>query len=192
MRRSKSGAIELSMSTIVIVVLAMALLIGGIVLVRNILSGANEVVSLANENVLKEINSLFSEGSDIVVKLGSSKTAKVRADGEPAGVVFAASTIDGDGDTRDMKYILSLDSAARENCLTELGEPETKLLFDQKFEEEIKFIQSNMGIAATQIIVQVPEGTKLCSQKVLIEVFDGENFIGQDYFIVQITKPGLF
>jgi hypothetical protein len=190
---SKKGAIELSMSTIVIVVIAMALLIGGIMLVQNILEGANEIVDLTDENVLQEINELFSEGKDIVVKLGSSKIAEVRADGEMAGIVFAANTVDGDGDTSDMRYTLSLDDTSKDNCLEELGEEETLSFFNKYFDQELEFDEAqNSGIAASQIIVIVPEGTILCNQLIKIDVYDGDAFVGRESFTVDIVKASLF
>ncbi len=59
--KSKKGAIELSISTIVIIVLAMSMLILGVVLVRSIFTGAKYNVDTLNKNVEAEINKLFNE-----------------------------------------------------------------------------------------------------------------------------------
>lgn len=59
--RAKKAALELSIGTIVIIVLAMSMLILGLVLVRNIFGGATEASDLINENVKAEINKLFND-----------------------------------------------------------------------------------------------------------------------------------
>ena len=190
---SKRGAIELSMSTVVIIVLAMTLLIGGLMLVRNIVSGANQVVDLTNDNVLKEINSLFSEGDKIIVKLGNSKTANIKANGEPEGIIIASTTIDGDVvDIKDMLYTLKLDDSSLDNCLELLGEIKTLSLFNKKFETDLEFDSSDGGMAAAQIRVAIPEGTRVCSQMIKFDVYDGGEFVGRDYFIIEVAKDSLF
>ena len=57
----KRGAVELSVSTIVIVVLAMSMLILGIVLVKNIFSSANDIVDMVRLSFEKRLtdDSLF-------------------------------------------------------------------------------------------------------------------------------------
>ena len=91
MKKNKKAAIELSIGTVVIIVLAMSMLVLGIALIRNIFKGATGVVDLSNDKVLEEITSLFSdEGSDIVVKLGADQTAKIKQDSGPFSVGIGA------------------------------------------------------------------------------------------------------
>ncbi|MBT7706478.1 hypothetical protein HN747_03430 [archaeon] len=190
---SKRGAMELSMSTIVIVVLSMALLVGGLLLVRNVTGGATQSVDTINEKVMSEINGLFSENKRVVVKLGSNRLAKIKADDEVFGVVVAASTIDGDlANSENIKYKLSLDESARENCLTEIGQVKTEELFLQTINEEHGFDSFDGSTAAALIQLQIPEGTKLCTQKVFFDVYeDGENN-GREFFVISIRSKGLF
>src|SRR3989344_3956769 len=61
---TKRGAIELSVGTVVIIVLAMSMLILGIVLIRNIFSGATTSVTQIDQGVKDEINKLFSQNQD--------------------------------------------------------------------------------------------------------------------------------
>ena len=60
MLEGKKGAIELSIGTIVIVVLAMSMLILGLVLVRTIFAGATYNVQQMNDKVKDQINQLFN------------------------------------------------------------------------------------------------------------------------------------
>jgi|APSaa5957512622_1039677.scaffolds.fasta_scaffold105464_2 hypothetical protein len=190
---SKRGAMELSMSTIVIVVLSMALLVGGLLLVRNITGGANELVDLTNRNVLAELNSAFTKDNKVnIINLGSSKIAEIEADNKPYIVQFGGSTIDGDGDSSEMKYSLKLDSSGNQNCLIVLGEEKMKSLLDKDLETEFGFIEgTSEGNAFAQIEIKIPEGTKLCSQVVQIVVYDGTDFVGMRSFTMIIKKKGL-
>ena len=65
--KSKKGAIELSVGTIVIIVLAMTMLILGIVLIRNIFTGTITNVDEINEGVRDQIKKLFQNENDRAV-----------------------------------------------------------------------------------------------------------------------------
>ena len=80
MVKKKKGAIELSMGTIVILVLAMTMLIMGLVLIKTIFSGAKYNVEQINQKVEGEIGKLFSEDKQIVI---------MQYDGENKEVVYA-------------------------------------------------------------------------------------------------------
>jgi hypothetical protein len=59
--KNKTGAMEMSVGTIVTIVLLMTVLILGLVLVRTIFSGATENIGSIDTAVKNEINKLFSE-----------------------------------------------------------------------------------------------------------------------------------
>ena len=91
-KKSKKAAFELSVTTIVILVIAMTILILGLVLVRTIFSGATENVLTMNQNVKDEINKLFAEENQEVAVYLSSGFAEIKQ-GEPFGVAFAIRNI---------------------------------------------------------------------------------------------------
>lgn len=59
MRDEKKAALELSIGTIIIIVLALTMLILGIVLVRSIMCGAIGLTGELNSKVKKEIGKIF-------------------------------------------------------------------------------------------------------------------------------------
>lgn len=59
--QNKRAAIELSIGTIVIIVLSMSMLILGLVLIRNIFTGAIGTSELVDRNVKAQLNKLFNE-----------------------------------------------------------------------------------------------------------------------------------
>src|SRR3989344_8585718 len=84
----RKGAVELSVGTIVVLVIGMTMLILGIVLVRTIFEGATSSVERIDEGVKGEINKLFSESDrKVVVKLPNNE-AKIKK-GESVGIAFA-------------------------------------------------------------------------------------------------------
>ena len=84
---NKKAAMELSMSTIVILVLAMSMLILGLVLVRTIFTGAKYNVDTMNTKVQNEINKLFVEDERMVIYLANKKL-DIKS-GDDWGVAFA-------------------------------------------------------------------------------------------------------
>ncbi len=83
---NKKGALELSVGTIVVIVLAMSMLILGLVLVQTIFSGSKYNVEQLNEKVKGEIGKLFEEESKSVVYLANHE-ARVKQ-GDVWGVAF--------------------------------------------------------------------------------------------------------
>lgn len=82
----KKGAIELSIGTIVIIVLAMSMLILGMVLVKNIFTGSSQNVLQMNDKVRDQINELFVKDKKTVVYL-PNQIAKIQQN-EDWGVAF--------------------------------------------------------------------------------------------------------
>jgi hypothetical protein len=99
----KKGAIELSIGTIVIIVLAMSMLILGLVLVKNIFGGATYNIDTMNEKVKGEISKLFVEDRKTVVYLENS-LAKIDQ-GKSWGIGFAIKNLKrGTADSGDFSY----------------------------------------------------------------------------------------
>jgi hypothetical protein len=57
---NRRGAIELSMTTVVVIVLSMTMLALGLTLVRTLFQGAQDTAGSLNSNVKNEINKIFS------------------------------------------------------------------------------------------------------------------------------------
>jgi len=92
LKRGKRGAVELSVGTIVVLVLAMTMLIMGIVLIRGIFRGATYNVKSLNEKVRGEINKLFTEDDKLVIFLAEN-IAKVEQ-GDDFGVAFGIKNLE--------------------------------------------------------------------------------------------------
>ena len=197
MIRKKKGALELSVNTIVIIVIAITLLILGLVLVQNIFRGATESVKTLSQGVQDEITSLFvTEDSDIVIKLGSKKTAKIRPGTDNFGIAVGFRTADGSsvGNRARLQYMLSLDEASVNNCIDILGLAATEGLFITRLNEFNDMDEYEGSLAFALVQVMIPGGTARCTQKVFIDMMDNQNPAQNagDFFILEIIREGFF
>tara|TARA_Y100000034_G_C6811657_1_gene364788 strand:- start:281 stop:889 length:609 start_codon:yes stop_codon:yes gene_type:complete len=193
-RKNKRAALELSIGTIVILVLAMSMLILGLILVRTIFSGATGTVEQLDESVKEEIKNIFVKEDELVlVKLGAEKTAEVPADGDTHNVAFGARTIDGTTvDIREFKYKLSIDNNARDNCVSRIGERVVEHFLIQPVGTRIAFDEFEGDKAYALVEISIPEGTLLCTQKFFIDVEDRGKPLGRDVFKIEIVRKGFF
>ena len=199
-RKNKKAAIELSIGTIVIIVLAMAMLVMGIVLIRKIGGGATNSVDILNDRIIGEITNLFAdEGSEVIVKLGADQTAKVKQDTGAFRIAIGARKSDGSAITSrgdksgDIKYKISLDTEPG-NCVdsSSYGTTNTRKLFKTGLDEYKLFDRYQGSNAFALIELNIPDGVPICTQKVLIDVKEtGQtNSYAGNFFIVQIQKKG--
>ncbi len=193
---NKRGAFELSIGTLVVLVIGLTMLILGIVLVTNIFGGATDSVDTINEKVKNEITTLFSDASkDVIVRLGSGNTARVKAGSESFGIAIGAKTKDGSSTDRDrLKYKLTLDSTTSNNCVRLLGQSRAEGLFITSLNTENNFDEFDGSNAFAIVQLKIPDGTAECTQKVFVDVKDSktnEN-VGGSFFIIDIISGGFF
>jgi hypothetical protein len=193
---SRKGAVELSISTMVVIVLAMTMLILGLALVKTIFSSASTSVETIDKKVQDQLNKLFTDESAVAVMLGSDKTAKIKQGTDNFGIAVGASTAQGDNiQSRDrLKYSLALDKVSNKNCVKTLGEAVVKAWFQQTLGQEISMDKYESNKAYARITLDISKGTSTCSQKIFVDVKDTQTnqMVGSDYFTVQILKSGLF
>jgi len=113
---NKRAAIELSIGTIVIIVLAMSMLVLGLVLIQTIFSGAKYNVEQMNDKVREEINKLFVEDKKTVIYLPNQK-ATIKQN-EEWGVAFAIKNLArGTAEASRFNYdIVVSDPTLRQKC----------------------------------------------------------------------------
>ncbi len=192
--KNKKAAVELSIGTIVIIVLAMSMLILGLVLVRSIFTGATDNVDEINEKVKEEIKNLFvSDDERAVLKLTES-TAKVKQ-GAEFGVAFGIrNTESGVVGSQLFRYDTILDDPnINKNCGVS----------KEIAEEWIKFGSGSLSVRpgdvdAERIKIVLPEDTPLCETKYRIIIHRPDKGESQSNpyedlsFFLQIEAKGLF
>ena len=195
--KNKVGAIELSISTVVIIVIGMSMLVLGLVLVRTIFTSATDSIDTLDQGVRDEIAGLFAkENQDIVVKLGEGKTARIKPSEDIFRVGFGARTPDGSatGSRTRLQYKLTLETPTGSNCASILGQRQAEDLLLTPLNSFRQFDEFQGSSAFALIEIKTPKGTATCTQKVFIDVKDTES--GQVYagsfFKMDILKEGLF
>ncbi len=191
---NRRAALELSIGTIVVIVIGMSMLILGLVLVRTIFSGSTKSVNDLNEQVQSEILDLFDDNSgNLVVQLGSADTAKVKP-GDRFNVAIGAQHPDGEAVTRDtLLYRVELADDSDENCVRKLGRQRTEDLFVTRVNTWNEFGKYSGSSAFALIEIDVSEGTERCTQKVNVDMRlkDSATPSDGDSFILEITKQGI-
>jgi hypothetical protein len=195
-RTNKKGALELSIGTIVILVIAMSMLVLGIILVNKILGGATDSVDTLNDKVKGEINNLFSkEGSKITVLLGADRRARIESGSGIFGIGIGGKSKDGAlAETLEYKLILQGVSDSPDNCIARNSESEVKDFFKSPTDVWLDFDEWEGSSAFAIVELDIPDGTILCSQKVFVEIQDSADAgtFAKTFFIFEIQEAGFF
>ena len=180
--RGKSGAIELSIGTIVIIVLAMSMLILGMVLVRNIFSGSSENILQMNDKVKGEINKLFVEDKRTVVYL-PNQIAKIDQNND-WGVAFGIKNLErGSAEVGRFSYDVTVsDPDVRQKC--GLGERDIEgwITTGRSDSMDIAPGQNYYGI----VRFLIPANAPLCTVRFHIDVKMDNVAYATDFFDVEV------
>mgnify|MGYP001581238627 FL=1 len=194
---NRQGALELSIGTIVVIVIGMSMLVLGLVLVKTIFSGSIGSVDKLNDGVLQEITKLFDDtDGNILIKLGATNTAKIKPGTESFKIAIGAQHPGGAQITNDnLHYGLRLSSESGDNCISVLGQRKTEDLFRTPLNTKSNEFGRRQGSTAAALIeITIPDGTAVCTQKVNVDLYvDGAttSYDG-DFFIIEIAKKGIF
>ncbi|MFH1307977.1 MAG: hypothetical protein ABIH72_03925 [archaeon] len=183
MKRGKKGALEMSIGTIVVIVLAMTMLILGLVLVRTIFQGAKYNVATMNDKVKDEISKLFVEDRKIVVYLSNQK-AEIKQ-GDEWGVAWAVKNLQtGTTEAAKLSYDIEIsDDNIRKNC----GVSESEAQDWIKLGASESNIPVNPGDSTYRIVrISLPENAPLCLTRYRIDTkLDGQAY-ASEYFDIDI------
>lgn len=104
---NKKGGLELSIGTIVILVLAMSMLILGLILVKNIFSSANSAIAGVDKGVQSAIMNMFADPSKKLVIYPSARTIEIAQRTQGQGFAFSVRNVELDDET--FKYTVGVD-----------------------------------------------------------------------------------
>ncbi len=196
--QNKKAALELSIGTVVIIVIAMSMLILGLVLVRKIFSGATDSVDTLNDKVKAQITSIFAEeGSKVAIKLGADRNAKIKQGTDNFGIGIGGATQNGGSATaKHLKYKLELTNPNNQNC--------------PNFGSYIKFHTFSAGVTTwydfedtlgdkgfTVLKFAIPDSAGICTQRIKMttkddDALESSSTIASASFTVQIISGGIF
>ncbi len=180
----RKGAISLSISTMVIIVIGVMVLVLAISFVSQIFGVATESVSVIDQQVKGKLQTMLGEEQGKLV-VTFAKTANVKAGTQGFSIPFAARTPKGEAirGSDDIEYKISKGAG---NC-DGLGD---WLLGDLGRWQEVDEYEADTSF--TRIVLSVPKGTEVCTQKVAVDVrFKGTEY-GRTSFTLNVIRGGLF
>src|SRR3989338_903187 len=199
--RNKKAAFEMSMSTIIIIVLSVSFLILGLVLLKTIFQTATKSTDSIDQKLETELNKIFTdETKNFVIYLGEDNTAKIRAGTTSFNILVASQSLNNVrlADASQIQYKIELvDEGSAQSCITLIGKTKTTSLFYDKLDTWLNSSSADGPLSWKFIKFSVPGDTRVCSQTVRVTAIDktvvptGET-IGFSSFSLEILKKGLF
>jgi len=104
--KSRKAALEMSVGTIVTIVLLMSVLILGIFLVQRIFSSSTNAIDQVDSQIQSEITKLFSNSEKDLIIYPTSTTIDIKRGDDPAGFAFSVKNNDG-ANAQDYIYTVS-------------------------------------------------------------------------------------
>jgi len=164
----KKGAFEMSMSTIVVIVIAVVLLVLGLVFVRQIFGTATQSVSVVDEQVRNKLKTMFGEDESYVTIY--NKVTKIKPSDEAFRVPLGARTRTGEAITSSFKYKIeyvsgSCDGSTVKNAWMEYPQADSWNSFDD-YEFDVGFVD---------LTLRIPKGTPKCTAIMRMGITDSGN-----------------
>ena len=179
----KRAAMELSVGTIVIIVIAMLTLILGIVLVKNIFEGSSDNILTMNDKVKDQINKLFVEGKKTVVYASNQKVEIEQ--NEEWGVAFAIKNLErGTSEVGNFEYEVKLSDpeGAKKRC--GIGEADIMNWIQTGRTSKVAISPGDTYYGIVRFMI--PENSPLCMIRFNIEIMKDGKLYATDFFDVQV------
>jgi len=175
--KHKRGALELSIGTVVILVLGMSMLILGLVLVRTIFVGAKYNIDTINDKVKGEIGKIFEEEGKSVVYLAEHKAAPKQ--GEDWGVAFAVRNVET-GTTASSQFSYEVKAAPLATDCQGLTQQKADSWIKSRRTDTTTLNPGEIGYFIVRFAI--PSDAPLCIIPYNIEVKKNNAFYTRDFF----------
>jgi hypothetical protein len=170
--KKKKAAMEMSVGTIVTIVLLMTVLILGLVLVRSIFSGAVENIDGIDQAVKNEINKLFSEdASRKIVVYPSSRFITIQKGTNNLGFGFSIRNVDDES----AKFTYTV-SASEASCSIRLNEADDFISLGSK--GQITLAAGTFMDDPVFVRYNIPDDAPPCEIRYTVEVLKGTTVYG--------------
>lgn len=182
----RKGAMEMSVGTIVTIVLLMSVLVLGIFLVQNIFGGSQDAVDAINTQVQNEINKLFSEEGKSVAVYPGSREVSVNKGDSPKGFAFSINNKDVEMHTYtyEVRALESFDFAGRCGSAMTMARANGYLLASKG---TVRLAASSQMEIPELVMYQIPESASSCTIPYKLMI-DDENGPYQDVTIFVTIK----
>lgn len=181
-KKSKKAQMQMSVGTIVTIVLLMTVLVLGLVLVRNIFGSATKVIDLTDEQLTEEINKLFGEDKGVVVYPASRRMEIEQGEIDGFGIGIKNLLGAAGGDTFSYETIVS-DPDLQRKC----GVGENEVLNWISTGRAENNIPIPSGDKSTQrVLFDIPVGSPLCTFRLRVNVNSVAGSYGTEFMDITI------
>lgn len=171
--RSKRAAMEMSVGTIVTIVLLMSVLVLGIFLVQKVFSSGTNAIDSIDGQVQSEINKLFAEEGKKLVVYPSSREITLKQ-GKSGGFGFSVRNTNQGGEEKTYTYTISVDEADWSNC--DIPKREAEDLVELGKSGSFKLGSGDYLENAILVKYYVPETAPLCLIRYILELREDGSF----------------
>lgn len=176
------GQMEMSVGTIVTIVLLVTLLILGVVLIKNIFTSAKGVVDLTDQQLRSQISQLFSSEDQITIYPGT-RLIEIKQESTDGVGIGIKNLLTGTAGTMTFSY--QVKSTDVSNCGVTNAVADSWIIVG-KSESNIAIASGDL--ASRKVLFNIPVGTPLCTARysVTVTTSDGKVYGHGDYFDVTI------
>lgn len=178
--KSKRAAMEMSVGTMVTIVLLMVVLVLGILFIQKIFKSGTGAVDLTDEQLRNELNKLFGEDKELVIYPGTRRVEIKQEDIDGVGIGIK-NLLEGVSGTQEFSYEVVVSDAS--DCVESESEIE-EWFTTGRAESNIPIA---IGKSATQkVLFRIPSGTSLCTARFRVNVDVGEEPYATDFFDITV------
>jgi hypothetical protein len=178
----KRGAIELSLGTIVIVILAVLFLIMGIVLVRQLMCSAIGGIKIFDDAVKESMRNLYvTEDKNVVIKEKYNDIP--RASGYRVGILIK------NEDKANTKFSYDIVASDLGSCGITKQEAESYIDIGKTGRDMDISIGNDIGI---EVIFKIPKDAPLCTIRYTVNAQNGNDPYDSNNFDITIKKASAF
>ena len=175
---SKKAAIELSIGTVVIIVLAMTMLILGILLIRTIFVTTTDSVKQVDQGVKNEISKLFSENQDKkLILYPDSKLIKLEQGSQDSGFVISIRNLE----QTDKQYTYQVVPGSQGSCLNAPITPTGSVRIITGQQETVTIPASSIMQNPRHVRLSVSDTAPACTFSLIVNVYTGAGPTGTVY-----------
>ncbi len=178
--KNRKAAMEMSVGTIVTIVLLMSVLILGIFLVKSIFKSAKGAVDLTDQQLKNEINKLFSEDKRLVIYPGTRHVEIKQEETDGVGIGIKNLLKGREGASRFSYEVIVSDASDCPITESEVA----KWIKTGRAESNIPIPVGEVSVQ--KVLFEIPTGAPLCTARFRVNVDADGTPYATDFFDVTV------
>jgi len=183
--KNKKAAMEMSMGTIVTIVLLMSVLVLGIFMVQNIFTAGDEALEGISGEMNNQINELFAKKDLAVVMAPTDKQITVKRGDKPRGFGFKVKNDVNEVQSFTYTVTAAGESKIKEKCGSSMT-IEKANAFLQTDEGSFKLGASRIQQDGEMILLTIPDSAPECTIEYRVDIQGDQGFIETGKMFVTI------